>query len=87
MSTRYLVIEFIDGKKETFTFPEQTTSDAAKKLNIEGFLQSPWVVVETENEVMAFPVANIKCLHFSGMVDDRHSLPLPAVAIRGAEQR
>lgn len=87
MSTRYMVIEFIDGKKETFTFPEQSPTDAAKKISIERFLQSPWIVVETESTILAYPVANIKCLQFSGMIDDRHTLPLPALAIRGAEQR
>lgn len=87
MALRYMVIEFIDGKKETFTFPEQLESEAGKKVGIERFLQSPWIIVETESTVLAFPIANIKCVQFSGAIDDRHALPLPAVTIRGAEQR
>ena len=87
MILRYMVIEFIDGTKETFTFPEQTESEMAKKIGIERFLQSQWVIVETESTVLAFPVANIKSMQFSGTIDDRHVLPLPAITIRGAEQR
>lgn len=86
MNPRYLVIEFMDGKKKTFSFPEQASTEAAKRIGAERFLDSPYVIVETEGELILFPVANIKSLRLMGALDDRHATALPAVVIRGAEQ-
>ena len=84
--SRYLVIEFIDGKKETFSFPRQIEDEAARKLAIAQFLKSPFVIIETTDEVLVYPFSNIKCLRMSSEAISAGEKPLPATTIRGAEQ-
>ena len=84
--SRYLVIEFIDGKKETFSFPRQIEDEAARKFAVAQFFKSPFVIIETADEVLIYPFTNIKCLRMSSETSSAGDKPLPATAIRGAEQ-
>jgi|GEM_PF-3367925 len=83
---RYIAIEFLDGKRETFTFPRQTADSGARKLRFADFLQGQFVIVQSEEELQLFPVSAIRSIRLSGF-EDTDGSALPPYAIRGAEQR
>lgn len=85
---RFLVIEFLDGKKESFIFPASDgISPAARKLRLEEFLQGQFVVIQLEQEIQLIPVSAIRTIRLSGFTGIRanEDVGLPISAIRGAE--
>ncbi|WP_341675005.1 hypothetical protein [Niveibacterium sp. SC-1] len=83
---RYLAIEFLDGKRETFTFPAQTQDSGARKLRFADFLQGQFVIVQLDQEIQLFPISAIRSIRVSGFSDAPDGSALPPYAIRGAEQ-
>ncbi|MDO6386477.1 MULTISPECIES: hypothetical protein [Uliginosibacterium] len=85
---RFLVIEFLDGKKESFTFPAPPSSPAARKMRLEDFMQGQFVVIQLEHEIQLFPLSAIRSIRLSGFMGlgPNDEIGLPISAIRGAEQ-
>ena len=81
---RVLTLHFIDGKKLSFTFPEQAELDAAKRIKLKSLWESPYVIMEVEGQLMVFPISNIKCIQFSGNFGNTEEMQFPAHTIRGA---
>lgn len=84
---RFLQIEFMDGSKETFSFPVQATTPAAQRMQLEDFLQGQFAVIACASEVLVFPLANIKAIRLTLPEAEVQTLHLPPSAIRGAEPR
>lgn len=85
---RILTIHFIDGTKLAFDFPEQGPNAAAKQIKLQEFFAGKHLVVESDEGLLIFPVANIKYIALRG--PDSASWTgagLPKSAIRGAMLR
>ncbi|HSD40170.1 MAG TPA: hypothetical protein VLC92_21905 [Rhodocyclaceae bacterium] len=87
---RFIVIEFLDGKKESFYFPRQVDSAMAQKLRMENFLKGQFVIIQVENELQLYPISAIRSIRLSGLEVDKLEefvgSALPISTIRGAEQ-
>jgi hypothetical protein len=62
---RTMTLYFNDGSKMTFEFPEQAKSAAAKQIKLSEFMNSKNVVVESEGQLMVFPMTSIKYIAFN----------------------
>ena len=82
--TRGLTIQFNDGSKISYGFPEQALNAAARQLRMADFLKSPYLMVIADGVLNAFPVANIKVIQMAvdaKMVED---VKLPPHVFTGA---
>lgn len=87
-TSHFLVIEFLDGSKETYSFPPQNESLAARQIRLDEFFKGNFVsVVTTEEELMIYPISAIRSLRFSGVPNDADAMRLPPSTIRQAERR
>lgn len=84
---RFIQIEFMDGGKENFAFPPQTESEAARRVRLDDFFKSNFLVIACENELLVYPLANIRSLRMSLSPEEMKTVYLPISAIRGAERR
>jgi len=82
--SRALTINFVDGTKVSFGFPEQGLNAAAKQLKIEEFLKNPFLMVLADNVLTMFPVANIKSIQLPIDPAEIDKIRLPAHVIRNA---
>jgi hypothetical protein len=87
---RFLVIEFLDGKKESFYFPTQTESAVARKLRMDDLLKGQFIVIQVEDELQLYPINAIRSIRMSGLeadkLEDFIGSSLPISTIRGASQ-
>ena len=82
--SRGLTINFMDGSKVSFGFPEQGLNSAAKQLKIEEFLKNPFLMVLAEGVLNMFPVANIKSIQLPLDPAEIEQIRLPAHVIKNA---
>ncbi|MEC5387759.1 hypothetical protein VVD49_18650 [Uliginosibacterium sp. H3] len=87
---RFLLIEFLDGKKESFYFPTQADTAMARKFRMEDFLKGQFITIQVENELLLYPVSAIRSIRMSGLggpaLEEFIGSSLPISTIRGAEQ-
>lgn len=83
-TVRSLTLNFIDGKKMSFEFPEQVEINAARQLMLKSLWESDRLVVEVDGDFLIFPISNIRYFQLSipGMLEER--LKLPSHTIYGA---
>ncbi len=81
---RMLRIQFMDGSKVTFEFPEQSANEMARALKIEQLVKSPYVMVMAEGVLLMYPVANIKSIQVAVHGQKPSDFKLPPQAILGA---
>jgi hypothetical protein len=86
---RALTLHFVDGTKLSFDFDEQAPNPAARKLKLDDFMSSQYLVIEAEGSVLLFPVSNIKYMAFTTPLLDAKQLAasLPRQAIVRARIR
>ena len=86
---RTVTLHIIDGKNLSLEFPDQSGSEAMRKMKIADFMASSHLVVEAEGSVLVCPVANIKYMSFSAPFMDSKAMSdaLPRHAIIGARIR
>ena len=78
-----LTIQFMDGTNTAFDFCDDALDMGVKQVKFKEFLESPYLIVQTEEAVMAFAVANIRSVEMP-MSTEGPQIGLPAHAIRGA---
>jgi predicted methyltransferase MtxX (methanogen marker protein 4) len=83
---RGLTINFMDGSKVSFSFPEQGMNAAAKQIRIEEFLKNPFLIVLADGTLTMFPVANIKSIQMPISETEGTEIRFPAHVIRNATQ-
>ena len=83
-SSRGLTINFMDGTKVSFSFPEQGTNAAAKQLRLEEFFKHPFLIVIADGVLTLFPVSNIKSVQMPVTEREGEEIRLPAHVIRNA---
>jgi len=83
---RGLTINFMDGSKVSFRFPEQGMNAAAKQLRIEEFLKNPFLIVLADGMLSMFPVVNIKSIQMPISETEAEQIRLPTHVIRNAIQ-
>jgi hypothetical protein len=82
---RILTIHFIDGTKLAFDFPEQGPNAAAKQIKLQDFFAGQHIVVDSDEGLLIFPVANIKYIALRGPDSAFWTgAGLPKSAIKGA---
>lgn len=81
-----LTLHFIDGTKISLDFPEQASNSAARKIKLDDFLVAKHLIVEAEDSVLIFPVANIKYIALATpmLPSKGKAVSLPRHAILGA---
>jgi len=86
---RTVTLHFIDGTKLSLEFPDQTGTNAARKLKMSDFLTEQHIVIEAEGSVLVIPVANVKYMSFTTPMLDSKDMKeaLPRHAIVGASIR
>ena len=85
MTTRKaLTVNFMDGTKIAFDFPEMSSNVQVKHIRLEEFFKSSFFIIEAEGTLMVYPVANIKSLEMPMSADEKQ-IKLPPHAIRGAQ--
>ena len=83
-SSRGLTINFMDGTKVSFNFPEQGTNSAGKQLRLEEFFKHPFLIVLADGVLTLFPVANIKSIQMPMTERESEEIKLPSHVIRNA---
>ena len=83
-NSRALTINFMDGTKVSYGFPEQGINAAAKQLKIEEFMKNPFLMVLADGVLTMFPVANIKSIQLPIDPADAEQVRLPSHTIRNA---
>jgi hypothetical protein len=81
---RGLTINFMDGTKLSFGFPEQGANTAAKQIKIEEFMKNPYLMVLADGILTMFPVVNIKSIQLPVSAEEVEKIRLPAHVIRNA---
>jgi hypothetical protein len=81
---RGLTINFMDGTKLSFGFPEQGANAAAKQIKIEEFMKNPYLMVLADGVLTMFPVVNIKSIQLPVNAAEVEKIRLPAHVIRNA---
>ncbi|HSD59881.1 MAG TPA: hypothetical protein VLC55_03400 [Burkholderiales bacterium] len=80
---RVMTINFMDGSKVSFDFPEQKTNEAARAIMLEEILKSPYIMLEAEGLFLMYPVVNIKSIQVM-IPPGQARAPAPKGTIRGA---
>jgi hypothetical protein len=83
--TRDLTINFMDGTKISYSFPEQGANAAAKQLKLEELLKNPFLIVLGEGQLTLYPVRNIKSIQMPVAEGESEQIRLPAHVIRNAK--
>jgi hypothetical protein len=83
-SSRGLTINFTDGTKVSYNFPEQGTNSAAKQLRLEELFKHPFVVVLADGILTLFTVANITSIQMPITERESDDVRLPSHVIRNA---
>ena len=81
-----LVIDFMDGSRETFELPEPASDPLSRRVRLDKFLEGRFLIIEEgtlENAVLFYPIENIKCIRAE---DNAPGLELPPGARRGAKR-
>jgi len=81
-----LVIDFMDGSRETFELPEPPNDPLTRRVRLDKFLEGRFLIIEEgslENAVLFYPIENIKCIRAEG---NPPGLELPPGARRGAKR-
>ena len=81
---RGLTINFMDGSKVSYGFPDQGANTAAKQIKLEELLKSPYVIVLADGILTMFPVANIKSIQLPVDPAEAEKVRLPAHTVRNA---
>jgi len=81
---RGMIINFMDGTKVSYRFPQQGMNAAAKQLKIEEFLKNPFLMVLADGMLTMFPVTNIKSIQLPIDAEESEQIRLPAHVIRNA---
>ena len=81
---RGLTINFMDGSKLSYGFPEQGANAAAKQLKLEELMKNPFVIVLADGVLTLFPMVNIKSIQLPVDDADADKVRLPAHTIRNA---
>jgi hypothetical protein len=84
---RTMTLNFNDGTKMTFEFPEQAKNPAAKQMKLSEFMASKSVVIEVEGQIMVFPMTSIKYIAFNSAAPSFSKGPLPKQSIIRARIR
>ena len=58
-SLRFITIEFMDGTRRKFSFPEQAKDVAAKQIKLDDFFKSRSLVISVEGRLNIFPIDNM----------------------------
>ena len=80
---RGLTIHFTDGSKVSYTFTKQGGDTAVKKVRLAETLKSPFLMVEADGVLTAFPMTNIKAIQLP-IDDEVEAAALPGTVIRDA---
>ncbi|KXB32381.1 hypothetical protein AT959_01415 [Dechloromonas denitrificans] len=83
-TVRSLTLNFIDGKKMSFEFPEQVEINAARQLMLKSLWESDRLVVEVDGDFLIFPMSNIRYFQISVPGALEEQLKLPSHTIYGA---
>jgi hypothetical protein len=83
-SSRGLTINFMDGTKVSYNFPEQGANSAAKQLRLEEFFKHPFLIVLADGVLTLFPVSNIKSIQMPVSEREGDEVKLPSHVIRNA---
>lgn len=82
---KLMTLFFNDGSKLSFSFPEQESNAMAKKLKFNDIIAGNQLVIESDGDLLMFPMASIKYVQFSGVnfgaIDPAQ---LPKIIIQGA---
>jgi hypothetical protein len=75
-----MVIQFMDGTKVVYDFPEQSDDSSSLATRYKEILDMQYIVVEAEGAIQFYPVANIKSIQL-------YPLPevIPDFVIQGAK--
>ena len=84
-ASRDLTINFMDGTKISYSFPEQGANAAAKQLKLEELLKNPFLIVIGEGQLTLYPVRNIKSIQMPVADEESEQIRLPAHVIRNAK--
>jgi hypothetical protein len=78
-ASRFLIIHYLDGSSETFTFPKQAKNhfDLMSKLN--DAMKADRFIIEADGHLNIIPLSSIKRLQFSPAPE-----PLPPGVIHSA---
>jgi hypothetical protein len=63
--TLFIAIEFSDGSRTKYSFPNQAANDSARQMRLEDFLKGRHLVIATEGRLIMYPVENIKAVEMS----------------------
>jgi hypothetical protein len=83
-SVNGLTVQFMDGTKVSYTFPNQAANAAARQMRLEEFLKSPYLLVIADGVLTAIPVVNIKAIQMPIDEATERDVRLPGHVIRGA---
>lgn len=81
-----LVIEFMNGSKETFEVAADPADSLSRRVRLDKFLEGRFMIIEEgtlENAVLFYPIENIKSIRAEG---NAPGLELPPTAVRGAKR-
>jgi len=83
--TRFITIQFHDGKSVKYSFPVQGPNKAAAQLKLEDFFKGRHLVIQAEDHLVVYPIEGVRKVEFSaGSGGDLEGIRLPAHTIRNA---
>ena len=77
---RNMIINFMDGTKIAYDYPQQSVDDMQMIKRIETILEKQFLSIEGDGAVHLYPVCNIKSIQVHPVPDK-----LPESVIRGAQ--
>lgn len=83
-SLRFITIEFMDGTRRKFSFPEQAKDVAVKQIKLDDFFKSRSLVMAVEGRLNIFPIDNIKSIELSTPGGEVKGFRVPPHTIHGA---
>jgi hypothetical protein len=84
--TRFITIQFHDGKTVKYSFPVQGANKSATQLKLEDFFKGRHLVIQIEGRLVVYPIEGVRKVEFSaGSGDDLDGIRLPAHTVRDAK--